>query len=301
MSKINLAVIGSSSMVGSRFCELASKNLNLVKADFNGDVQIDITSKESVSIFFKKNNFESLILFSAFTDVDSAESQRNNKNGSCWMVNVVGVENIVSECQKTKRNLILISTDFVFDGSNGPYSESDPPGPDMKKVSWYGITKVESEKIVKSLQNYMILRISYPYRGRFNSKDDIAKRILRMAKDNTLYPMFSDQIITPTFIDDISTAAPLIIKNRGGGIIHLASPKITTQYEFAKELLSVFNDDPDKVKKGSLVSFLNEGNTPRPQKGGLKTEKIEKLGFTPTDWKTGIKKIFDQSQGQLLQ
>ncbi|KKS03395.1 MAG: hypothetical protein UU56_C0020G0008, partial [Candidatus Curtissbacteria bacterium GW2011_GWA2_41_24] len=67
--KIPLAVIGSSSMVGSRFCELASTSFNLCKADLKGVVSIDITKKASVENFFKTYDFEWLILFSAFTDV----------------------------------------------------------------------------------------------------------------------------------------------------------------------------------------------------------------------------------------
>src|SRR3989344_9184925 len=103
----SLAIIGSRSMVGSRFCELARHNFNLVKADLSGKISVDITKETSVDDFFRKYNFSYAILFSAFTDVNGAEKQRNDKNGTCWQINVNCVKNIVLACAKFKRKLIF--------------------------------------------------------------------------------------------------------------------------------------------------------------------------------------------------
>ena len=88
-----IGVIGADSMVGSRFCQLSQ--LSLVKAVLNSKISVDIVKSKSVAKFFEENEFESVILFSAFTDVDAAEKQRDGKNGSCWQINVVGVRNVV--------------------------------------------------------------------------------------------------------------------------------------------------------------------------------------------------------------
>ena len=88
-------------MVGSRFCELST--LPLVKADLNGEISVDITRPQSVADFFESHDFETVILFSAFTDVDAAEKQRGQKDGLCWQINVEGVKNIVDACNKFKR------------------------------------------------------------------------------------------------------------------------------------------------------------------------------------------------------
>src|SRR3989338_2549699 len=301
-AKISMAVVGSLSMVGSLFCELSSGSFSLIKTDLKGDISIDITQGDSVNVFFKNHDFEWLILFSAFTDVDGAEKQRGDKNGLCYLVNVGGTANVVDACKSSNRKLIFISTDFVFDGSAGPYHEDDPTGPDLKKVSWYGLTKIEAENYIReNLANFLILRIAYPYRGRFTAKDDIAKRILRLHQNGQLYPMFTDQIITPTFIDDIAEAVKLLISSAQEGIFHLVSPRETTQFEFAEELIRVFKGDSSKIQKGSIIDFLKApGYTPRPINGGLKVDKIKALGFIPTDWQEGIKIIHEQSKGQLV-
>lgn len=287
-------------MIGSRFCELSK--LQLLKADLKGENSIDITNRDSTFEFFQNNNFQSVLLLSAFTDVDEAEKQKGNKNGVCWQVNVLGVKNVVAACNRFKTKLIFISTDFVFDGSNGPYKEEDEVGPDLSKVSWYGITKIEAEKNITSfLDEFIIIRISYPYRARFEKKDDFAKQILRRHHEQTLYKLFTDQQMTPTFIDDLVPCIDLLLQKNVKGIYHLASPIPTTPYDFGFELLKVFKRDPSLVEKGSLKTSLKKaGITPRPLKGGMKTQKIEDLGFIPTEWQLGIRSIFKQSKGQLI-
>lgn len=298
--KNKVAVIGASSMVGSRFCELSK--LQLLKADLNGEHSVDITNYDSTLNFFESNKFNFVLLLSAFTDVDEAEKQRSNKEGTCWQINVSGVKNVINACKTFKTKLIFISTDFVFDGSNGPYKEEDEVGPDLSKVSWYGITKIEAEKNVTSfLDDFIIIRISYPYRARFEKKDDFAKQILRRYDQNDLYPLFSDQVITPTFIDDVAPCIDLLISKNAIGTFHLASPIPVSPYEFGYELVKVFGRDPKAIEKGNLGHMLEKSDiTPRPLVGGMKTQKIEGLGFIPTVWKQGIKNLFEQSKGQLI-
>lgn len=296
------AVIGASSMVASRFCDLAKNHFNLVKADLSGKIAVDITKEKSVKDFFKNHQFDWVLLFSAFTDVDEAEKQRNDKSGLCWKINVEGVKNVAGECIKHKKKLLFISTDFVFDGARGPYDENSPQGGDLDKVSWYGITKLEAEKLIaKNLNEYIILRISYPFRGPFREKDDQVKRILRLYNAGNLYPMFYNQTITPTFIDDLAPAISILINNNQNGIFHLASPRTTNHFEFAKKVLEIFGRDPAKVEKGSIVDFLkNPSSTPRPINAGLKVQKLRKLGFLPTDWEKAIETVFLQSGGRLI-
>lgn len=300
--KLPIAVIGAGSMVGSRFCDLTRDELKLIEADVSGQNAVDITSEISVEDFFKAHDFGSIILFSAYTDVDGAEAQRGDKNGICWKINVSGVENIVKACNKYKRKLIFISTEFVFDGIKGLYSEDDKVGPDLNKVSWYGISKIEGEKNIESnLDDYLILRITYPFRGKYEKKEDILKKILKLAIEGRLYPMFSDQKTTPTFIDDIPQAVKLLLVKNQKGIFHIASPKIASWYEIACFLLKTFGLESGVVKEGSLKDFLKApGRTPRPINGGLNVAKIVSLGFNPTSYEEGIKKIFEESKGDLV-
>lgn len=286
--KEQLAVIGANSMVGSQFCE--QYETPVIKGDLP---QVDITNPNLVERFFKDNQFDTVILFSAFTDVTAAEKQRNQKDQSCWQINVVGCQNVARACRKFGRGLIFLSTDFVFDGTNGPYKEENPTGPDLEKVSWYGITKIEGEKIIaKSLSNYIILRIAYPYSGKDTGKEDLILRIANRYKAGTLYPMYNDQTITPTYIPDIAPAVNLLQENDFQGTVHLASPSPVTHFEFAKALIEKARVlGPQPITQKSIDDDLSKpGTTPRPKNGGLAVGKIISLGFTPTDWRAGIEK-----------
>lgn len=277
-------------MVGSQFTEQISPTLDLIRGDLP---QVDVTNPQLVEDFIKSNDFDWAILFAAFTDVTAAELQRNDRAQPCWHINVEGTKNVVESCRKFGRKLIFISSDFIFDGTSGPYIETDPTGPNRQKVSWYGITKIEGEKIVAAnLSNYIILRIAYPYSGRDTGKDDLILRIIKLYRSGNLYPMYTDQTITPTYIPDIAPALLMLLEKNFGGIIHLASPQAVTQYEFAKELIAKSKaHGPRPLSQKSIGDDLKvEGAAPRPKNGGLVVEKIKGLGFMPTGWRDGIDK-----------
>lgn len=289
---VNLAVIGAGSMVGSQACDqFEQAGCQLTKGDLAGENPIDITDKSSVRNFFSGHEFDWAILFSAYTDVDGAQKQRNDKNGPCWKINVDGVKNIVDAASDNNRKLVFISTDFIFDGASGPYKEQDPPGPNLDKVGWYGATKIEGEKIImENLKegDWLILRISFPFSGKNVAKADFATRIISLYKSGNLYPMYSDQIITPTFIPDVAPAILAIITGAKHGIYHLASSKPTTPHEFATYLISKHEGREVKLKKSKLADQLKEPQaTPRPLKGGLVVEKIAPL-YKPTPWQEAL-------------
>jgi dTDP-4-dehydrorhamnose reductase len=281
-------------MVGSQSAERLEKDgANLVKSEFGGENSVDITDKAAVETFFREHDFKWAVLFSAFTDVNGAESQRGDKNGSCWKINVDGVRNITDSCQKYGRKLIFISTDFIFDGASGPYSEENPAGPDLEKVGWYGITKIEGEKLVRESigsEDFLILRISFPYSGASSAKEDFLIKTINLFKSGSLYPMYEDQTITPTYIPDVAGAILALLKNRQSGIFHLGSPDTVSPYDFAKHALFVLTHKQQDVEKGSLGEALKKpGAVPRPLRGGMRVVKINKF-FRPTGWEEGIEK-----------
>lgn len=295
---LKIGVIGANSMVGARAVSQLrqSENVEVIEGNLSGANPIDITDRASTGNFFSKNDFQWTILFSAFTDVNGAQSQKGDRNGSCWKINVDGVKNVVEACKKHTRKLIFISTDFIFDGTSGPYTEEDPPGPDLDKVGWYGITKMEGEKCIGQnfdSQNFLIIRIAFPFSGKNTGKEDFAVKTVNLYRNGNLYPMYDDQIITPTFIPDVAPAVLALLANSKTGTFHLASPALTTPHEFATYLISKFEGKQIELPKGRLAEQLRRPQaTPRPLKGGLIVEKITPF-FKPTSWKEGADKAID--------
>ena len=92
----------------------------------------------------------------AFTNVDDCEKNKDR----AFAVNVQGTRNIADAVEKIGAKVVYISTDFVFDGKKGMYKEIDS----TKPINYYGITKLNGERIVdKLLDDYIIARTSVLY------------------------------------------------------------------------------------------------------------------------------------------
>jgi dTDP-4-dehydrorhamnose reductase len=274
-------VIGASGMVASRFVDLAKDKIDITPAD---EKTIYITDKNLVNAFFEKNQFDAVINFAAFTNVDAAEAQRGDEKGLAWKLNVEGPQNLAEICQTKNIFLIHISTDFVFPGNDsfpGPYTE-DAQLPSELDVSmgWYAWTKNRAEKTANSLSlRSAIVRYGYPFRAaEFDLKKDWARNLINLYNEQKLYPLFTDQVQSVIFIDDLTEPLTKIINEELTGIFHVVSHDTTTPYEIGKYLLEKYSGKPVELQKGSIVEFMKApGRTPRPRLGGLKTEKTEEI------------------------
>lgn len=285
-------VIGGTGLVGSRFVELVSKE----RRETPTSQEIDILDKDSLKSYFseKKDKFDVVINFAAYTNVAEAETQREDERGSCWQLNALGAENLSNICKEFGKFLIHISTDFVFEGLDdnpGPYSEdaATPKSPD--NLSWYGWTKLVGEKkVMEKNDNAAIVRISYPYRNSYEKKTDFARKIISLYDEGKLYPMFNDQMMTPVFIDHLIAPLEKLAELSKPGFYHMVDSGLVSPFEFAAHLLKKTRNAEDVVKRSSLKEFLKDPKqNKRPVNGGLKTEKTQKiLGLKFNTWKEAI-------------
>lgn len=295
-----ILVTGSTGLVGSRFVELYRRKSYL---HLPTQVEFDITNRNQMKDVFAKFNFGVVINFAAFTDVAAAEAQRGDKNGICWKVNVEGVKNLVSIINPNKTHLIHISTDYVFSGSKdepGPYAEDQVAQEDSDKVTWYGYTKGNAERlfISKFAEKSTILRIIYPVRAKFEEKLDYLRKPLKLFDEGKLYPMFSDQQVSISFIDEVCKTLEEIVVGNHYGIFHASSTDTTTPYEIVSYLLEKARGKKNAVKPITLDEFLKSTGSPPvryPRYGGLKVEKTEKkLGIKFSTTRQIVDKLVHQ-------
>ncbi len=294
-------VIGSEGLVGSRFVEISENRSAFI---LPRQVELDITKFSEIKAVISSYNFTSVVNFAAFTDVSKAEEQRGDKNAECWQVNVEGVKNLVEAVKpyKTRIHFIQISTDMVFPGTKddpGPYLENHPLDHDLSQLSWYGYTKAEAEKIIRNELGLFstVVRISYPVRARFDAKLDYIRKILNLFDEGKLYPMFSDQQISISFIDEVCKALDIIISQNHRGTFHVSSRDTTTPYELASYVLEKLRGVKEVVMPTTLDQFLLQGNNPLryPKYGGLSVSITQhKLGVTFSSWREIVDKIITQ-------
>lgn len=286
-------IIGASGLVGSKFAASMEESRKRTP----NEIDVDITNKNLLDTFFEmeKDNFDTVVNFAAVTNVDGAEKEKGDENGFIWKLNVVGAKNLADLCKKYDKFLIQISTDFVFTGSEsdpGPYDEDHPIPESIEGIGWYGWTKNRAEKVVRdSGCNYAIVRIGYPfYADNYDLKPDYTKGFLKLYDENKLFPIFTDQILTPVLVDDLVQALLKIAKLRKNGVYHVVSSNTTSPFEFVQYLLKKARNAKKSIQKGSMKEFLKApGRTPRPRLGGFKTEKTqEKLGMKFRTWQEMI-------------
>lgn len=271
---MKILVLGSSGLVGSRFVELYKNKYTLLTPSHQ---KLDVTHIEKVAQYLSRTKPDVVINFSAYTDVGEAENQRGDKSGKCWKVNVEGVRNLLGAIDFDKTRLIQISTDYVFSGRDddpGPYSSDHPAETNQDKLTWYGFTKAEAERLIleKMGDKATILRIIYPVRAKFDGKLDYLKKALDKYNNGKLPPLFTDQTISIAFIDEACLALERIIEKSLMGIFHAASKDTTTPAEIIPYYLEkVLGKKPD-------VTFNKMGEWAKrfPQHGGFKVEKTEK-------------------------
>jgi dTDP-4-dehydrorhamnose reductase len=292
-----LLVVGHTGLVGSRFCDLAKSRLEITGID---EKTLDITDNASVEEYFGQNKFDAVLNFAAFTNVDGAESQKGDETGLAYRLNVIGPKNLAEYCNENDTFLVHISTDFVFPGTEelpGPYSEDSILQETPNGLGWYGWTKNRAEYMVATTSNkYAIVRYGYPFRAsRYELKNDWARNLIKLYNEQKLYPLFTDQVQSVIFIDDLIEPLTKIIEGELTGVFHIASDT-TTPYEIGSYLLSKYAGKPVELQKGLMVEFLKApGRTPRSILGGLKTEITEKkLEMKFNTWREMVDEFVEQ-------
>ncbi len=242
---------------------------------------LDITKKEDVKRIIGFYTPEVIINCAAYTNVDKCEAERELS----WKINVDGVKNLIIAARRNNSKIIHYSTDYVFDGKNGPYTEEAVPNP----ISFYGREKLASENaLITSDINFCIIRTLVLYGIGNNVKLNFALWLIEKLKNNESVNVVTDQISNVTMIDDLAWGTLKIIEKNCRGIYNIAGSDILSRYDFAINLCNVFQYDQKFIKP--ILTANLEQQAPRPMKSGLTTYKMEsELGFKPMDSLEGLR------------
>jgi dTDP-4-dehydrorhamnose reductase len=289
-TKPTLLVTGLSGMVGSRFAALYGEKYDFVNLDLTSG--IDITNEVSVDRVFVDNpQSVGIIHLAAFTNLNAAAEQEGDKDGVCYQVNVTGSGVIAQAAARHKKYMIHISTDYVFDGEKTEaYTEADSPSP----IEWYGKTKYMAEKAVEAAgTDFVILRLAFPYQAKPMRPDFIAK--MRSGFENhSLYPLFADHFITPTFTDDVAAVFDHAVEHKPTGVYHMTGSSSHSDFEIGQMVKQSFGYE-DEVQSGSLEDYLKAN--PRPYQGSLKIDNSKlqhEFGITMKTLEEGLAEIKNQ-------
>ena len=250
-----LIVTGASGLLGSNIIFKALNKYKTIGLDINDNpffskvkfLNIDLVQKNQLKII-EKEKPDLIINCAAYVSVDGCE----NESEKAYLSNVVTAKNIAEICSKINCFLIHISTDSVFDGKKGNYSEKDKTNP----INVYGKTKLEAEKAIeKNDIEYCITRTNI-YGWNKQDKFSLAEWMINKLENNNELPAFYDTIFTPILVNNLINALFEIYEKKITGILHLTGSESCSKYHFAKLISEIFNFNNESVKKIS-ISELN--------------------------------------------
>ena len=225
-------------------------------------IPLDIRNQVALKEIINTTAPDILINLAAMTNVDACEL--NPKLAG--EINVAGLQHI---CDSFKGKIIHLSTDYVFDGTSGPYKEDDPLNP----ISIYGKTKLASEHILleKDIKN-LVIRGNVLYDYSPHTSASFLNWVVSSLKNNQEIKVVEDQFNNPTWTRSMSDIIELSIENDLEGIIHWGDSVHISRFEFAKLIAKKFSLNESLIKP-VLTSELNQPAR-RPLQSGLSTEKL---------------------------
>lgn len=249
---------------------------------------LDITDAQAVLACIGEYQPDVVIHTAAMTQVDDCEDQQD----LCWQLNVIAVENMVRACEKYKVHLVHLSTDFIFNGKNGPYNEEAIPDP----LSFYGKSKLSAEQLIQASQlSWSIIRTVLVYGvAEDMSRSNIVLWAKSALEKQQQLRIVDDQFRTPTLAEDLAQGCILAAKKRAHGIYNISGADYMSVIELVNRVARYFKLDASFVTPVSS-STLNQ-KAARPLLSGFDIGKARKeLGYSPHSFEEGIALVMQQA------
>lgn len=250
-------------------------------------VDLDITNIEQLNRAFETYKPDTLINTAAFTNVDACELNKE----ACWKLNVDAVAIMIALCKKHNTHFIHLSTDFVFDGTAGPYSETDQPNP----LSYYAASKYESEKLLmQSDLQWAIIRTIIIYGvvddGQRSNVVLWTKNSLEQHKDINV---ITDQYRSPTLAEDLADACVQCALRKATGIYHVSGSEQMSIWECVNSVADFFHLDKKYLHPITTASLQQPAV--RPLVTGFNIDKaMRELNYKPHSFTEGLMMVEEQ-------
>ena len=268
---MKILVIGASGQVGKNlFMKLKEKGHIVYGTKNNsteaGDLMgLDIKNSVATKNIITKINPDCVVLAAAMTNVDYCEDHKE----TAVETNVLGTNNVVKACREVSAKLVFLSTEYIFDGVSGPYKEDAKSNP----VSVYGSTKLEGEKLVESLSNYLIVRTTWVFDYGVDDRNFAVRLMTELKKGNT-FKVPNDQYSTPTLASNLADVLIELLDKNKKGVYNIAGTTLLSKYDFAVKIADKLGLNKNLIQGIDTKSLGQKAK--RPMRAGLDTSKVRK-------------------------
>ena len=280
---MKMLVVGINGMLGHKFAEIASKDFRvtgtytkfLSKRNYPTE-RLDILNKRYVDQVVEKLRPDIIVNCAAITNVDFCEEHPEVAEA----VNVDGTKNLVDAARNVGAQFVYFSTDSIFDGNKGNYTEESNPNP----VNVYSRTKLEGEKLVS--EKDLIIRTTM-YGWNILEKKSLSEWIIDELSNNKKINMYTDNYFTPIYTGTLSRIVVEMLRKKMSGLYHVPGNEKLSKYTFAKKVARVFGLDENLINMVSIESAIKKAQ--RPKDLSLNSSKIRGEGVRLNDVEDDLK------------
>lgn len=246
--------------------------------------ELDLTDPASIEAAIAATHPEMVVNVAAYTAVDAAETNSDLS----YAINATGPGQLAAAAARIGAGIIHFSTDYVFDGSKGPWREDDATGP----LGVYGASKLAGELAVAAANpKHAIIRTAWVCSA---TGHNFLKTMLRLGETRDELRVVADQQGAPTFADDLAAAViamvPKVMAGEGTGVFHLSGAPATTWHGFASAIFAeaeTYGRKPVRVLPITTAEYPTPAQ--RPADSRLDCGKILAVhGVAQADWRESM-------------
>jgi len=286
MGALRLLITGSNGLLGQKIvalCRVHRMDFAAISSGPNRNpdcpdsnyTALDITQEQEVMTYFDFQDFTHIVHTAAMTNVDACELNP----ALCNEINHLASKRLFEIAQKKGCHFTLLSTDFVFDGHQGNYRETDTPNP----LSVYGKSKwmAEQELMQSAYSKWAIARTIIVYgKGHQLNKSNIFSWLIQELTQGKEVSLITDHFRAPTWAEDLSKGCLSIVENNAKGIYHLCGPETLSIFDIGIRVARYLGVSEQLIKP--IDSTILNQPAPRPPKTGFNLTKATKeLGYKP--------------------
>ena len=262
MVKLKLLVTGASGLLGHKVAQLALERGHEVYSIYKGHppnfgtpIKLDLTNQSKLSKVIVKLKPEAIIHSAAYSNVEDCETNRD----LAWKINAEATKHVATASANINSHITYVSTDYVFDGEKGLYTEEDKTNP----ISYYGYTKLKGEEFIKEhATKWCIARPSVLY-GWLNHKQHFATWLINSLNQKKEVKVLKDQYISPTLNTNLAEMLLEISERKITRIVHTAGDTRVSRHEYALKLAEVFNLNMNLIKPAKMDEIPWKARRPR--------------------------------------
>ena len=293
-----ILITGSNGLLGQKITErlLESRQFNWVATSRGANryptttgyvyAEMDILDPAAIRRVVEAHQPDAIIHTAAMTNVDVSEAQPELAH----RLNVDAVRTLTEIATEHNIQLVHLSTDFIFDGAEGPYDELAAPNP----LSYYGKTKLEAEEVIKnSTCKWAILRTILVYGISHDmSRSNIVLWAKASLENGKSIQVVNDQWRTPTLAEDLADCCLLAVEHDARGVYNASGKDFMSVAELVYSVADFWQLDKSLVTELSSASLNQDAR--RPVRTGFILDKaIKELGYQPHSFEAGLK-LLDQ-------